>query len=91
MLTAELLGIKNMREVIDTFWDYRANWKMIGMELNIDTGTLDCIYEDNRKCERCLYELIKLWLQSTTAKASAISAVLQSKFITSEISSTTGK
>ena len=70
-----------MREVLDFFWDYRANWKFIGVELGIDTGTLNSIDKDNRWCEEALLSLITLWLQGTKPlpTMSAMSMALKSK------------
>ena len=77
----ELLGIHNIREVLDCFWDYRAKWKLIGIELGIDSGTLDSINMNERYVENCLVELIKVWLRGKTATVSKMSAVLQSKHV----------
>ena len=79
VLYTELLGIHNMREVLDCFWDYRAKWKLIGIELGIDSGTLDSINMNERYVENCLIELIKVWLRGRTATVSKMSTVLQSK------------
>ena len=68
-----------MREVLDCFWDYRSKWKLIGIALGIDSGTLDSITKNQRDVEDCLIELIKVWLRSETATMSVMSAVLQSK------------
>ena len=89
--TTEHLGIENFRRVLDTFWHYRAKWKMIGIELHIDMGTLETIEKDNRKCEDCLIELIKVWLRGTKASFGAMSTVLQSSHIAGEETSVPGK
>ena len=91
MHTTEHLGIENFRSVLDAFWDYRAKWRMIGIGLKIDMGTLDTIDKDYRKCEECLVELIKVWLQGTKATLGIMSTVLQSSCIAGEESSVPGK
>jgi hypothetical protein len=45
-------------------WDYRAEWKFIGIQLDIDTGTLDTIEKDCRKVNDCLREMIMHWLRN---------------------------
>ena len=66
----------------DFFWDFRASWKTIGLELGIDMGTLDSIERTHRMVvEDCLLEMLKCWLQHATPKLtrSAMAVVLQSK------------
>ncbi len=46
-------------------WDYRARWKLIGIHLHIDTGTLDAIEKDHRMVNDCLQEMIKYWLRNS--------------------------
>ena len=58
----------NIKEMLDLTWDYRSKWKFIGIELGIDTGTLDTIDMDNRKAEQCLMELITLWLRGINSR-----------------------
>ena len=63
-------------------WDYRARWKSIGIELRVDTGTLDAIEANNRKVGGCLQELITHWLRNSPRPTKEIIRVaLQSKLI----------
>ena len=64
---------------------------MIGIELNVDLGTIDTIDKDNRKCEECLVELIKVWLRGKRANSGILSAVLQSSHISGKETSVSGK
>lgn len=82
---AVLLTPENTREVLDQTWSYRALWKLIGIELGIDTGTLDAIDENNKKVESCLTELITGWLRNTKPRPTraAIISVLSSKKVLS--------
>ena len=57
------LTTDNIKEILDQTWQDRAKWKFIGIELGIDTGTLDAIEADHKKAERCLVELVNLWLR----------------------------
>ena len=79
-VNADVLSINNIREELDETWNYRARWRFIGIELGIDTGTLDAIAEDNRKVEDCLREMIKVWLKRASPKPTrrAMKAALQS-------------
>ena len=63
-------------------WDYRARWKSIGIELHVDTGTLDAIEKDCRKVNDCLQEMIKHWLRNNPRPTKEIIRVaLQSKLV----------
>jgi hypothetical protein len=80
-----LLTPKNIREVLDLTFPHRAKWKLIGVQLGIDVGTLDAIEADRRKVESCLTDLISQWLRNTVPKPTrgALTAVLQSQYCTS--------
>ena len=79
-----------MREVLDWTWDYRASWKIIGIELGIGTGTLDAIGKNNNyKVEDCLVELLTKWLRGKPTR-SAMTRVLQSRKVTAEATSPQG-
>ena len=82
-----------MREVNDSLWDYRANWKFIGLELGIKASDLDAIEKDSRKAEDALYEVEKMWLRSVNPKPTrtALNAVIESKCVAVEVTSTQGK
>ena len=74
---------ENMREIIDMTWPHRASWKLIGIDLGIDIGTLDAIEKDRRVVQDCLSELISTWLRKTDPRPTraTITAVLDSKHI----------
>ena len=87
---AELLGIDDIREVIDRLWDYRAKWRFIGVELRIKPGDLDAIGENNRAVEGALFEMIKFWLHSINPRPTrtVLEAALQSRLLVAETVST---
>ena len=64
-------------------WEYRAKWKLIGMELQVKSGDLDAIDVNNRKVEDALLEVIKLWLRRVDPKPTrtVLMAVTQSKLL----------
>ena len=74
-----------MREILDQMWNYRARWRFIGIQLGIDTGTLDAIEADHRKVEDCLSKLINVWLRDVSPRPtrSAMKAALQSERVLS--------
>ena len=82
---AEPLNPDNTREILDVTWPHRARWRLIGIELGIDTGTLDAINANNKTVEECLYNLIIGWLRKTNPRPTraAITAVLNSEHILS--------
>ena len=77
---ADLLSITDAREIIRLTWDYRAKWKLIGIQLSIDAGTLDAIEANHRNVEECLSDMINKWLRNDKPRPTrgAISAALQS-------------
>ena len=83
---ADLLGIDNVREVLDVLWDYRAKWRFIGLELEIKPGDLDAMGANNRTVEDALLEVIKLWLHRANPKPTRtfLSAVTRSKLLVTE-------
>ena len=58
-------------------------WKFIGIELGIDTGTLDTIEADYRKVDDRLREMINIWLKRASPRPtqSAVKAALQSEHV----------
>ena len=65
-------------------WDYRARWKFIGIQLDIDTGTLDAIEKDCKTVDDCLLRMIKGWLRNSprpTVTRESIRVALRSKHI----------
>ena len=80
-----LLSDKDTRVVLDLTWDYRAKWKFIGTELDIDEGTLDAIDANNKTVEDCLRDMINHWLRNAKPNPTrdAINLALQSKHVSS--------
>ena len=80
---ADLLNTNDIREVLDEMWNYRARWRFIGIELGIDTGTLDAIEANYRKVEDCLCEMINVWLRCINPKPtkSAMKTALESEHV----------
>ena len=81
---AVILTPTDTGRVLALSWDYRAKWRLIGIELGIDSGTLDAIEANNRKVEDCLGEMIKIWLRKNQPKPTlnAITAALKSRRVT---------
>ena len=80
-----LLTPKNIREVLDLTFPHRAKWRLIGVQLGIDVGTLDAIEANRRRVEGCLTDLITHWLRNTMLKPTrgSLTSVLQSQYCTS--------
>ena len=82
LLYTDILNISNIKEVLDEMWDYRARWKSIGIELHVDTGTLEAIEKDCRKVNDCLQEMIKYWLRNSPRPTKeTIRVALRSKLV----------
>ena len=56
------LDLKSVRRAL---WDARCKWYDIGVELDLDTATLDAIGADYRKVEDCFREVISKWLNAS--------------------------
>ena len=88
MCAARLSINKNLREVLDLTWPYRAGWTYIGIELGIDYSTLEAT---KRNCMRaggvedCLTELITIWLRNNNPEPTrlALDKALQSERVLS--------
>ena len=67
-------------------WKYRAKWKLVGMELRIESDDLDAIEVDKRTVGDSLLEVIKLWLRHVNPKPTrtVLTAVTQSKLLVAE-------
>ena len=81
--TVALLTFENIREVLDLTFPYRANWRQIGIQLDIDVGTMDAIEANRKIVEDCLTDLISIWLRNTQLKPTrdALSKALQSEYV----------
>ena len=80
---ADVLNTSNTKEVLDEMWNYRARWKFVGVELGIDTSTLDAIEKDYKMVDDCLLRMINGWLRSNQPRPTreAIRVALRSKCI----------
>ena len=75
----------SMKELLDIAWEHRAKWRFIGIELQIDTGTLDAIAADNHhQVGDCLTRLISLWLHQINPRLArrAITKAIKSETVT---------
>lgn len=53
----------DLAKLLRFLYDVRAKWYDIGIQLNISTGTLDAIRQENYSdCGKCLREMMKHWL-----------------------------
>ena len=85
-MQADLLSIDSVRGVLDALWKYRAKWKLVGMELQIEPDDLDAIEVDTRTVADSLLEVIKLWLHRANPQPTrtVLTAVTQSKLLVTE-------
>ena len=82
ILAADILDIRDFREVLDNTWCCHAKWKYIAKELRFSAATLHAI-EGNYKnvdSKDCLYEMITAWLERVSPRPTrtAMKAALQS-------------
>ena len=74
------LGISDLRKVQRAAWDARAQWYNIGLELDIDPGTLDVIEGNNKDINNCFRAMLTTWLKMVQPKPTlaALAEALQS-------------
>ena len=89
----ECLTESDIREVIDTLWDHRAKWRLIGIQMGIKPGDLDAIGKSKSEdVEDALYEVTKQWLRSANPKPDRVmlTTIIKSKCIAGEFTSAQG-
>ena len=72
--------MKDLRKVQRATWDARAKWYNIGLELEIDPGTLDTIKNDNNNSDDQFRAMLTTWLKTVQPKPTlaALAEALQS-------------
>ena len=69
--------LPSLRDVRGLLNEVRRKWYSIGIELNLDIEKLDNIESTYKEPERCLIEMIKLWLKSTNPSWKALADALK--------------
>ena len=74
------LSINDLRKVQKVAWDARVKWYNIGLELDIDPGTLDVIEGNNKDINNCFRVMLTTWLKMAHPKPTwtALAGALQS-------------
>ena len=62
------LSTKDLRKVQRAAWDARAKWYNVGLELDIDPGTLDTIKRDNDNSDDRFRAMLMTWLKMVEPK-----------------------
>ena len=77
---AGFLSICDLRKVQRATWDARLKWQNIGVELDIDPGTLDSIKGNNDNNEDRFRAMLTTWLKKAQPKPTltALAEALQS-------------
>ena len=72
--------MKDLRKVQRATWEARAKWYNIGLELDIDPGTLDTIKNDNDNSDDRFRAMLTIWLKMVQPKPTlaALAEALQS-------------
>ena len=66
------LNIKDLRAVQKAAWDARAKWYNIGLELDIDPGTLDVIEGNNKDIDKQFRAMLTTWLKMIDPKPTGV-------------------
>ena len=74
------LGMKDLRKVQRATWEARAKWYNIGLELEIDPGTLDTVKGNNDDIDDRFRAMLMTWLKMVQPKPTlaALAEALQS-------------
>ena len=77
------LSIKNLGVVMTAAWGARLKWYYIGLQLNIDPGTLDVIEGNNKNIDDCFLAMLTTWLKTVYPKptSSALADSLRSPMV----------
>ena len=72
--------MKDLRKVQRATWEARAKWYNIGVELEIDPGTLDTIKGNNDDIDDRFRAMLMTWLKTVEPKPTlaALAEALQS-------------
>ena len=75
-----VLTIIDLRKVQRATWEARVKWYNIGLELEIDPGTLDTIKTDNENSDDRFRAMLMIWLKMVQPKPTlaALAEALQS-------------
>ena len=75
--------MKDLQKVQIAAWDARAKWHNIGLELDIDPGTLDAIKTNNEDVEDRFRAMLITWLKMVQPKPTlaALAEALQSRTV----------
>ena len=64
--TQDRLTINNLTDVQRYFWNVRACWKSIGIELGVDAGSISAFEKTHKgSVDDCLLEVLKAWLRTS--------------------------
>ena len=74
------VDINDLRKIQRVAWESRAQWYNIGLELDIDPGTLDVIEGNNKDINNCFRAMLTSWLKMIRPKPTlaALAEALQS-------------
>lgn len=64
--------------MLELSWSYRAQWRSIGEELNVEARTLDLIQADHIRDKDCLVELIGWYIKDICATRKKLAMALVS-------------
>ncbi len=60
-----VLGPSDLLAVLTELLEVRADWYMIGLALNLTSGTLDAMKGPRREHKDCMVDMVKEWLSTS--------------------------
>ena len=68
LLNTGTLGTSDLRKVYKAAWDARTKWYNVGLELDIDSATLDSIKANNDNVEDRFRAMLTTWLRAVNPR-----------------------
>ena len=68
---------KHIKPIRNVVWEMRADWRRLGVELDISTGTLDAIEVDKRDVGDKLGAVLEKWMHTGKATTSDLVSALK--------------
>ena len=68
LLNTGVLGTGDLRKVYKAAWDARTKWYKIGLELDVDSDTLDSIEMEKSHIDDRFIAMLKTWLRAVNPR-----------------------
>ena len=80
-----LTALEDLNEICNACWEFRANWRKIGLDLGINESSLCAIFVDGKKCGDCMIEMFSTWLRRENEHLNNHSGYIKTRYIEKRI------